>query len=205
MEFFVAFGLAFLFSFIGSIPPATINLSVIQLGLEHKMSLAWRLALGASLIEYPYAWIAVKFETMITASPMVIENFHLISAFIMITLGVLNLWSANKPSKFTQKLNNSGFRRGLVLGILNPLAMPYWIGFTAYFRSEHWVELSTDFQLHSYLAGVSLGAFTLLILLASLGKRIASAFQQHSVLLKKIPGFAMLILGIYALIQYLIK
>ena len=79
MHVLIPFILSFFWSFIGSIPPATINLTVVQLGLEGKTNLAWRLALGAAIIEYPYAWIAVKLEDMITASPLVISNFQLIT------------------------------------------------------------------------------------------------------------------------------
>jgi threonine/homoserine/homoserine lactone efflux protein len=201
MEALIAFLLAFGFSFIGSIPPATINLSIIQLGLEHKLKIAVKLALAAALVEYPYAWLAVKFESLITSAPVVVDNFQLITAVVMITLGTLNLLSANKPSRLSQKLNNSGFRRGLVLGILNPLAMPFWIGVTAYLESQDWLDVSTNIRLHSYLLGVTLGAFAFLLLAAYLAKRIATQFQQSS-WLKNLPGFFMLILGIYALVKY---
>jgi threonine/homoserine/homoserine lactone efflux protein len=202
MTILIAFLIAFFFSFIGSIPPATINLSIIQLGLEKKMTIAWRFALAASLVEYPYAWLAIKFESLITSSPLVIENFQLITAAVMIVLGILNLWSANKPSKFTKKFNDSGFRRGLILGLLNPLAIPFWIGVTAYLKSQHWITLSNFFELHAYLLGVSMGAFCLLILLAAVAKKIIANFE-HNALLKRIPGYVMLLLGVYALIVYL--
>jgi threonine/homoserine/homoserine lactone efflux protein len=200
----ICFLVAFFFSFIGSIPPATINLSVIQLGLEKKIGVAWRLALAASLVEYPYAWVAVKFENLITSSPVVVENFQLITAIVMIVLGILNLWSANKPSTFTQKFNDSGFRRGLILGFLNPLAMPFWIGVTAYVKSQGWIDLSTTLRLHAYLVGVSLGALCLLMLLAYVAKRLVSGFEYNP-FLRRIPGFVMLALGIYALITYCIS
>ncbi len=203
MEALIAFCLSFFFSFIGSVPPATINLSVVQLGLENKTNIAWRFALAASLMEYPYAWIAVEFQSLITSTPVVVQNFKLITALVMITLGLLNLWSANKPSKLSQKLNNSGFRRGFVLGILNPLAMPFWIAVTLYLKEQRWLDLSTKIELHSYLAGVTLGAFALLVLLAYSAKKIALQFQQSKTL-KRVPGFVMLVLGCYALVQYLI-
>jgi threonine/homoserine/homoserine lactone efflux protein len=58
----------FFFSFIGSIPPGTINLTCVQLGLEKKIKIAWRFAIAASVMEYPYAWIAVEFAEWITSS-----------------------------------------------------------------------------------------------------------------------------------------
>jgi threonine/homoserine/homoserine lactone efflux protein len=204
MEAFIAFLLAFFFSFIGSIPPATINLTVIQLGLEDKLKIAFRLALAASLMEYPYAWIAIKFEDLITNSPAVTNNFQLITALVMLSFGLLNLISANKPSRFSERINNSGFRRGLILGILNPLAMPFWIAVVAYLKSQHWLNISTDLATQCFLIGVSSGAFTLLILIAYLSKKIATQFQQ-SIWLKRVPGIVMLALGCYALVRYFLE
>lgn len=202
MPTLTAFVLAFFFSFIGSIPPGTINLTILQLGLEHKIKIAWRFALAAALVEYPYAWLAVKFESFITSSPLVVENMHLLTAIVMTVLGVLNLWSTTKPTSFTQKLSQSGFRRGLVLGILNPLAMPYWIGITAYLRSQHWIDLSSTLTFQGYLFGVSLGALSILVVLMYLARKIAQGFQ-HNPWIKKIPGATMLGLGLYSFGQYL--
>jgi threonine/homoserine/homoserine lactone efflux protein len=204
MEVLLAFIVSFFFSFTGSIPPGTINLTVLQLGLEHKLKIAWRFAVAAALIEYPYAWLAVKFENLITTAPVVVENFHLITAVVMTLLGILNLRPTKNPSGITQKFHASGFRRGVLLGILNPLALPYWIGITAYLKSQHWITLSTMIQLQAYLLGVVSGALSLLIVLIYLGKRVAAGFQQN-VWLKKVPGVIMLSLGMYALIKYFIS
>ncbi|MFN7260132.1 MAG: hypothetical protein ACK5TU_09565, partial [Cyclobacteriaceae bacterium] len=86
------------FSFIGSIPPGTLNVTVLQLGLDKKMGVALRFALAVSIIEYPYAWIAVAFEDWLTSSPLIIENFQLITAVVMTVLGLFTLWASRKPS-----------------------------------------------------------------------------------------------------------
>jgi threonine/homoserine/homoserine lactone efflux protein len=201
----VNFFFSFFFSFTGSLTPGTINLSALQLGLDKKPHIAWRLALAAACMEYIYAWLAVKFESFITAAPVVVKNFQLIAAIVMLLLGTLTIRAASKPSTFTTQLNNSGFRRGLLLGILNPLAMPFWIGVTAYLKSQHWIDLSTSFQLHSYLAGVSLGVFTLLVSVAYLANKVVSVIQTKTALLKKIPGYIMLALGIFAFARFLFQ
>jgi threonine/homoserine/homoserine lactone efflux protein len=193
----------FFFSFIGTIPPGTINLTIVQLGLEKKISVAWRFAIAASVMEYPYAWIAVEFAEMITASPMIVENMQLITAIIMTVLGILTLWSASKPTKLTSALSESGYMKGIVLSILNPLAIPFWVGATAYLDSLNWIELSTPLRLQSYLIGLCLGTFVILMLMAFLAKKIISQFQQSS-WIGKIPGITLIILGIYAFLQYLL-
>ena len=188
-----AFIVAFAFSFIGSIPPGTINLTILQLGLEKKINTAWKFAFAASCIEYPYAWIAVKFANLILSNPAIVKNMHLITGVVMIVLGVLNLWTSTRTTALAVRFSKSGFRRGLVLGILNPLAIPYWIAMTAYFKTERWIDLSSNLDLHSYLLGIFLGAFLILLVIAHLANRLAHIFT-HSKLLKKIPGATLVIL-----------
>ena len=196
------FIVAFTFSFIGTIPPGSLNLIILQLGFQKKIKTAWRFALAACIVEYPYAWIAVKFEALITSSPLVLKNAELIAAIVMTCLGVFNLISAKNPSKFSEKFNKSGFRRGIVLSILNPLIIPFWIGTTAYLKGMKWIDLSTNAGLHAYLIGISLGTLALCVLFIYLAKKIVSEFH-HQATFQKIPGIVLLALGLYAFIRYL--
>jgi len=191
-----------IFSFLGSIPPGTLNICVLQLGLEKKIGAALRFALAVSIIEYPYTWIGVQFEYWITSSPAVIENFELLTAVVMTIMGVLNIWSAQRPTELTNRFNESGFRRGLVLSILNPMAIPFWIGITAYLKAQGWIDLSTTAKLHLYIFGTSVGAMVLLTLYTYLAHRL-SRFVTSSKLVKLLPGVTLLGLGVYAFGRYL--
>ncbi len=199
---FQVFIIGLLFSFLGSIPPGTLNLAVLQLGMEHKVKTAMRFTLAVAIIEYPYAWIAVVFADWITASPVVINNFQLITAVVMTLIGLFSIWSARKPSEFSVRFNDSGFRRGLILSILNPMAIPFWIAYTAFLKSQGWIDLSTQPLVHSYLLGTSVGVAILLTLFAFLAKRL-SVYVKDNRIVKLIPGITLLVLGIYAFIQYL--
>ena len=200
-ETFWVFLVGTVFSFLGSVPPGTLNLSVLQLGLEGKARIAWRFALAVTIIEYPYTWLAIQFEYWITSNPLVIENFQLLTAIVMTTIGIGNLWSAQKPSKLTAKFQASGFRRGLILSILNPLALPFWIGVTAYLKAQGWIELSTPLRLHSYILGTSIGVLLLLALFIVLARRLSGYASQKN-WVKLIPGATLLVLGLYAFYKY---
>lgn len=195
------FLIGLVFSFVGSIPPGTLNILVLQLGLENKIKVAIRFALAVSIIEYPYAWIAVVFEDWITSSPLVLENFQLTGASVMTVIGAFNLWAARKPSAFSVKFEESGFRRGLILSILNPQAIPFWIAVTAYLKLEGWIDLSTTQRLHSYVFGTSVGVMILLTVLALMAQKISAPFQ-NSRILRMIPGAILLILGLFGLYKY---
>lgn len=201
MDYLQVFLLGFVFSFVGSIPPGTLNVTVLQLGLDQKIGLAIRFAIAVAVIEYPYAWIGVQFQYWLTSSPMIIENFKLITAIVMTTLGIINLVPSKPATGFAKKFNESGFRRGVVLSILNPMAIPYWMGFTAYLKAQGWIDLSTTGLLHSYVFGTAVGALALLCLLIFFAQRLAP-LVQGSRWIKIVPGLVLLSLGLYAWYTY---
>ncbi|TRX50428.1 hypothetical protein FNH22_25645 [Fulvivirga sp. M361] len=195
---------AFLFSFLGSIPPGSINLSILQLALDSRVKAALRFALASALVEFPYAYVAVQFESFVTSSIGLTDNFQLIAAVVMLTLGVLNIISHFRGSKNTlhEKLNKSGFRKGVLISILNPLAIPFWIGVTAYLKHQGWIELLDTTDVIIYVSGISCGTFTLLALLALLATRVSHFFKKNG-LIDLLPGVVFMLLGFYALAQYL--
>lgn len=201
-EVLSTFGVAFLFSFIGTIPPGTLNLTVIQLGLNHRIDVAWRMALAAALIEYPYAWVAVEFQDFLSQSLEFRHHFHLISGIVMVALGVINLWASAQRSTFLQRFEDSGFRKGIVLSLLNPLAIPFWMAMTAYLKTYEWINLSDQYEVHAYLIGVCAGTLVLLMSLAFLARKVVNYFKSDSIL-KKIPGTVLILLGFYSFAEYI--
>lgn len=171
------------------------------MGLEHRIKTALRFALAVAIVEYPYAWIAVEFEQLITSSPVVMQNLQLWGAIIMTVIGIVSLWTVRKPTAISVKLQESGFRRGIILSILNPQAIPFWIALTAYLKYQGWIDISTGWRLHSYVLGTSVGAFVLLSLLIFLAHRVASSFRDNR-LIRMIPGLVLLCLGIIGFVRY---
>ncbi len=187
-------------SFLGSIPPGTLNILVLQLGLQNKIKAALRFTFAVAIVEYPYAWIAAGFEGWITSSPIVQENFKALAASVMVILGLTGLWAARKPSAVTVKFQESGFVRGLILSLLNPQAIPWWIGMTAYLKSQGWIAIDTNARLHSYVLGTSIGVFTLLTLVAFMAQRV-SGLVQHSRLMALLPSLVLLGLGLITFLR----
>jgi threonine/homoserine/homoserine lactone efflux protein len=205
MYYLYVFFLGFFFSFIGSIPPGTLNVTILQLSLQHKTAIATRFAFAVAIIEYPYALIGVEFGDWLTSSPLVVENFQLIAALVMTALAVFNLWpSKETPTGFAKKFNDSGFRRGILLSILNPMAIPYWMGFTAYLKAQGWINLSSAGLLHFYVFGTSIGALSLLLTLIHYAKKL-SPYVNGSKWIKIIPGLTLLSLGVYAWINFFLR
>ncbi len=95
---------------------------------------------------------------------------------------------------------SSGFRKGVLLSIGNPLAIPFWIAVTAYLQSNSWVNFD-DVPIWSYVLGISLGTLSILSLLGLLSYKTGKFIEPDNKLIKIIPGIVLITLGLYSLIM----
>lgn len=200
MNYLWVFLLGFAFSFLGSIPPGTLNVTILQLALHHQTKIAFRFAIAVAIIEYPYAWIAVQFEDLISGS-RVVDNFQLVTAIVMTVLGILSLLPSKRPTGFAKKFQESGFRRGILLSVLNPMAIPYWMIFTAYLKAQGFIDLSTVGLVHCYVFGAAVGTFALLSVVISFAQKLATPVQKKR-WINIVAGITLLGLASYAWLKY---
>lgn len=187
-------------SFFGSIPPGTLNLTILQLSLENKVNIAFRFAIAVAIVEYPYAWIGVQFEYFLMPSGNT-QLFQLLVAITMTSLGLYDLFVIKPFNRVEKKIKTSGFRRGLIMSLLNPMVIPYWATFTVYLQATGWINLRTQGHIHSYILGITMGTFILLATLIFFAKRLSSPAQNNK-LIKIISGLILLGLGLYAWWKY---
>ncbi len=193
---------AFVVSYIGSIPPGTINVSVMQLAILNKRRAAVFFALAASLVEFAYAGVTVQFHIFLNNNEVIADYFRIITSIALIGLGLSNIFSKSTASSVkvdTKLTGRHGFARGLLLGFLNPMTIPFWLAITTYLENDQWIDVSA-FGFWMYLIGLSSGTFCLLLTVNALGKRF-SRIADNQFLVHKVPGFLLLGLGVYFLLK----
>ena len=191
---------AFLISYIGSIPPGTVNVSVMQLSILKKHRAALFFSLAASLVEFAYAGVTVQFHLFLNTHPEVANYFRIITAVALIGLGLWNIFSISTSGSIkvdTKLTGRHGFARGLILGFLNPMTIPFWLAITTYLENDVLVEL-TNLGYWMYLVGLSSGTFCLLLTVDAMGKRFTK-IADNKLLVHKLPGFLLFVLGTYYL------
>ncbi|MFY0651375.1 MAG: LysE family transporter [Cyclobacteriaceae bacterium] len=199
MDLIVCFFVGFLFSFLGSIPPGTINITTLQYSLSGKKLAAISFAVACAITEYLYAGIAVKFQLYLSSNPGISDNIKIISGIVFLTLGVYNLVKRNSPNQKEQvNENKSAFKKGVLISLTNPLAIPFWLAITIYLQSMSLINLSGHNYL-IYVAGISVGTFALLFTVIRLGTRFTS-IQNNQFVIYRIPGLVFLGMGIYSFV-----
>lgn len=196
--FLISYGI----SLLGTIPPATINITVMQLALKKRAKSALSLSLGAAILDTVYAGLAVRIQRFLSEQIEITNYFYLIAALVLIVLGVFSIKS--KPSNVEVEIKDDqkvGFVKGVVLGALNPLAMPFWLGVTTYLQLQGLIELD-GLNYWSYILGVFLGELTLLVIVVKVGSRFKTV-STNRMIVNVIPGIALALLGLVNLGQWI--
>ena len=181
-------------SFLGSVPPGTINVTAMQLALAGDKRSAYSFSIAASIVEFFYAIIAVNFQLLLTKNTVINSKFQIITAFALVIIGLYNFFQKASNSS-TKKLVQGGFGKGILLGIANPLCIPFWLGITAYLQSNDLITI-VGWNYMSYALGISLGTLFLLIFVIRL-TRLFEKYRNNTLIVYKIPGVIFTIMGIY--------
>ncbi|MEQ8811268.1 MAG: LysE family transporter [Imperialibacter sp.] len=191
------FVVGFVCSYLGSIPPGVINVSVLQYGLHGHRSLGLRFGLAASLVEFVYAAATVRFHIFLTENTSFTEDFELVSGIVLTILGVASLLSSNKaPSEKAVEESPRAFRKGLIIGVTNIMVIPFWLAVTAYLQSRS-IVIIKGYDLFIYVAGISAGTFALMASVAYLSNRFQKVVENRKTV-NKIPGIVLLTMGLYS-------
>lgn len=193
---------SFVISYVGSIPPGTINVSVMQLSILKKHRAAIFFSFAACLVEFLYAGITVQFHIYLNTHPQIATYFKIVTSVALIGLGLWNVFSKSTSDSVkvdTKLTGRHGFIRGLILGFLNPMTIPFWLAITTYLENDGIVEV-TEFGYWAYLIGLASGTFCLLLTVDALGKRFTK-IADNKFLVHKVPGFILIALGVYFLLK----
>lgn len=194
------FILSFLISMAGTIPPATINITVMQLALKQKSGSALMLSLGAVMMDTCYAGLAVTIQVFLSEKVEFTNYFYLIAAAVLMVLGIASLRAKRPDLTDLSDPKQAGFAKGLLLGLLNPLAMPFWLGVTTYLSVNGWIDLEGA-NFWAYLAGVAIGEFGLLLVITKVGGRFKRLASNHTIV-HVVPGWALIVLGLINLYSW---
>ncbi len=200
MSGFLCFAIGLAFSFIGSVPPGTINITTLQYAIANKKAAAMAFATGATLVEFFYALAAVRFQLFLTENTSVSSHFQLISGCLLLILGTTNLIKRHTPNP-AQKTGErrNAFKKGLLIGLANPMSIPFWLAVTSYLQHTGWVNLAGA-NTWLYLVGISAGTLLLLALITKIGPSF-SAIQHNKLIVYRIPGLIFIVMGIYTFYQ----
>lgn len=183
--------LGFLIGFMGYLPPGNINLTAVQLGLDNRQRRLWAFIWFAALMEFMYCYGCIWGINFLLQKPDWVNVLEWSAVVIFAALGVLSLLPSN--SKVSSSF--SGIRRGIIVAILNPLQIPFWLVWGVYIKQNNWIDGSNGaIALFSIIT--ALGTVAVLWMYALLGKQLVERLKLNRDVLNRIIGALLLILAL---------
>lgn len=204
METTKLFIITYFAAFAGVIPPGLINMSVAKTCLQHGKNNGVLVALGASVIVIFQALVAILLAKYIFGNPfvrIVLLRTGLVIFFIMaIFFFVKAKKSTVQKVKVSKHRGRKSFGKGLMLGVLNVLPIPYFCALGTGLNITGKVEYDV-MAITIFVIAAALGTFTVLygyVLGFERIERKSATFAKYS---NYFMGVLMLILVIITLIR----
>ena len=185
---------SFIFSFLGSVPPGAINLSLFQIGKTEGLRKAITWGVWAGVLEGIHLAIAWVFHQQITQYP-VLEQYALL--FSGIILGGAGLYLLKKRAS-QQEGALMSFQQFTFLNLLNPMAIPFWIGALQLLMPAK--DQGILFASSSILGGISC-----LAIFGLLGSQFQNSGFFKTAWINRSIAIAMLCLSVWQSYQFIIK
>ncbi|QJD94773.1 LysE family transporter [Mucilaginibacter robiniae] len=171
----LTFVLGLVVNFIGYIPPGNINLTLVQLAINRGMRQAIRFITAFSSMELVFTFAIMQGAKWLSAQAHI---GTIIDWFMVVLFGVLGTitWLNRKNPPKTKYSDRESIRYGLILGLVNPMQIIFWLFAGTYLLAHQWI-LPGLWALGIFSLGSACGAFLCLYLYALFARYLQSKFD----------------------------
>lgn len=162
MNLITSLFLGFVTAFVGITPPGLINMTAAKVNLKEGKKSAYWFVLGAVIIIFFQAAIAILFAQFIKERPEVIVLLREFGFVIFAVLTVYFLLIAKKPKKkkeiIKKRSTSTRFFLGMLLSALNFFPIPYYVFVSVTLASYNLFYFDTT-HVFIFVSGVVMGSF----------------------------------------------
>lgn len=180
---FLTFFLGVILNSLGYIPPGNINLTVVQLTITRGIKQALYFIAAFSVIEVLFTFGVMRFVQWLSSE---IEFDNYIDSVMIVLFLVLGIttWRSRKEMPKTDYSNKDSIRYGMLLGVLNPMQIPFWLFVGTYLISHEWIDIGYV-SLSVFSIGSGIGAGLALYGFARFAQYIQTKFTLTTYVVNK--------------------
>ncbi len=171
---FLTFWVAVVINFVGYVPVGNINLTAVQISVNRGLKQALYFVTTFSVVEGFFTYVLMRFAEWFAQHKELLIYLDWILIVVFLTLAVVSLRAANHPKEVEFKKRDS-IRYGVILGVFNPMQIPYWMIGGTYLISHEWIT-TKGWGLEIFGVGAAIGAFLCLYMFAKFATYIQDRF-----------------------------
>jgi len=192
------YGWVLLISFAGSLPIGTLNSNIANLAISMGFSEAVQFGVAAILVEVILVRIAVVAVKRLERLRHLFRLFSIVACIVLLLFACISLEAAfhmRTPEMVFPFTKKDPFLAGLLLSSLNPLHLPYWMGWTAVLRQKQ-VLIDSKAAYNVYVIAIGSGTALAFLLYGLAGNLFITFLMGQQTRINWAVGSALLIAGV---------
>lgn len=174
----------FLISFLGTLPVGTLNSTAFQIAAFQNLNDALWFALAVVFVELVVVRITLAYAKKINFDHKFFLYALPIAASLLLYLAIFNFVSLGNELQMKAYTSlfpviKSTVLLGLLLSAINPMHIPFWMGWNSILIARKTLERKPGMYL-VYIAGIGLGSMGGLLLFIYAGTYIFQNYGQYS-------------------------
>jgi threonine/homoserine/homoserine lactone efflux protein len=195
----VFYGIAM--AYFGLISPGMLNMTVLKTRLNVGKIESVKFALGASVIVFFQAGIALFFADFLIANPKVIAALKIAGVFVFFILAIFFFMLSRKKMEAKRKITKGNyFFKGMAMSSVNMLAIPFYLGISIYLGSINKIIIEQPY-IFLFIFGAATGSFLLFYSYIFFANVISKKISFIATNINIILSLLFLSLGIFTLIK----
>jgi threonine/homoserine/homoserine lactone efflux protein len=186
-----------LISFLGSLPPGIMNIAATQIAGRQGTMAGLVYASGSMLAEVIIVRIALSGLTWLTTKQKLFQVLEWMTAVLLIVFSITCFVVAGSMQDFTgilPKLVLPPFITGVVISAVNPLHIPFWLGWSTVLINKG-ILLPDAKRSNIYIAGIGIGTIAGFMVFIAGGQYLLKAFQANQYLINSVMGTILFIVA----------
>lgn len=195
----VFYGIAM--AYFGLISPGMLNMTVLKTRLNVGKIESVKFALGAAVIVFFQAGIALFFADFLIANPKVIAALKIAGVFVFFILAIFFFMLSRKKMEAKRKITKGNyFFKGMAMSSVNMLAIPFYLGISIYLGSINKIIIEQPY-IFLFIFGAATGSFLLFYSYIFFANVISKKISFIATNINIILSLLFLSLGIFTLIK----
>lgn len=194
-------------SFLGSLPLGTQNVVATSISVHDGAQQATLFSIGAVIIELICVRIALILIKQITKGVKIFIVFKWLTALLLLVLAWTSFMAAVEMKSFGDNLFTAypihPFVSGMLLSILNPLHIPFWLSWTNVLMDRN--ILTTAKQFPAYLSGIGAGSLLGFQVFIIGGNFVVQQLSNHQDIINWIIGIVLCITALLEMYKLIYK
>lgn len=190
-------------AYFGLISPGMLNMTALKTRIEIGKIESIKFAVGASLIVFIQAGVALFFADYFVKNPKIIELLKIAGVFVFFALSIFFFFLSRKKMGANSKSSRGNyFLKGIMMSSVNMLAIPFYLGLSIFLVSENKIIIEQPYIL-LFVIGASIGSFLLFYTYIIFAKIIIKKVSFIATNINIILSLLFLMLGILTLVKLL--